>query len=165
MFYITHYRMRRCNATYSIYRTQSVCAKSQKVSGVAAQCSLHEYQGILYKENGSLRVVLDLFSLESNFSTLSAGTTQTMTTKKSRSTTEILTENHSSTRLSVLLGSGDPVLRLGVRCMRCFHVHRFAEAPRSTNSAPASIWFPSFVPGNCSESLAMAILEGQQAGH
>lgn len=56
-----------------------------------------------------------------------------------------------------------PSFPLGVRCMRCF-VHRFAEIPRSTNSPPASIWFPEFVPGNCSESLTMAILEGQQAG-
>ena len=52
-----------------------------------------------------------------------------------------------------------PVLRQGGRCMRCFHTHHFAEAPLPNGSSTCP-WSAQFIPGNCSESLAMAILEG-----
>lgn len=53
--------------------------------------------------------------------------------------------------------------RVGLRCMKCFFIHRFTEVPLP-NMPPASAWLKLYVPGNCSEALAMAILEANREG-
>ena len=72
------------------------------------------------------------------------------------------TANHAEQQQRAAVGitfKWRPFLRHAVRCMRCFFVHRFAEAPLPDGQS-ACPWLAQFIPGNCAESLAMAMLEG-----
>ena len=51
----------------------------------------------------------------------------------------------------------------GQKCMKCWLLHRFCELPPVVGPV-ASFWAKEFKVCNCSEPLAVAILEGQIAG-
>jgi hypothetical protein len=52
---------------------------------------------------------------------------------------------------------------VGHKCLKCYHLHRFCELP-GVDGTVATTWLSAYKPCNCSEALAVAILEGRQAG-
>jgi len=49
-------------------------------------------------------------------------------------------------------------MKLGIRCFKCWHLHRYCELPASDGSV-AVYWHKDYAVGNCSEPLTMAVLD------